>query len=375
MASQPDVDNDHGGAQLGDERVSAPQPRLSWDVGTAYDLFMSLDVLHNPGHFGLRASWAAGVRSRLSAEERKTLEDAEKVIHVPFHWIYTLPEPKDATSVLWALRQLPAEERLPKLTWLSDLPGDVGQILKRVKQRGDWDEADVDTIKACFQESEKRKEKIKELEDILAVWIDAAAFGERFLVALQSYYQAFFAEEERHIAPALKSAQERARELAEQLSLVELLEQLSQGLHIPHLLSASELVLVPSYWITPLVIANKLDETRAIMIFGARPANESLVPGEVVPDALLRMLKAIADPTRLRILRYLAHEQLTQSEISRYLRLRAPTVTHHLNALRLAGLVHLTLDAHTEKRYAARLEAVRSMLSLLDEFLQTEDED
>jgi DNA-binding transcriptional ArsR family regulator len=356
------------------ERGGDPQPRLVWELGTAYDLFLSLDVLHNPGHFGLRASWAAGVRSRLSIEERKTLEEAGKLIHLPFRWIYTLPEPRDAASVLWALRQMPAEDRLTNLSWLSNLSDEAKPVLQQIKSRGSWDEADVEIIKRGFRKDKKGKATIRQLDDLLELWTDAAAFGERYLAALQSYFQAFFAEEERHIAPALKSAQERAQDLAEELPLDKVLEQLSQGLHIPQLLNASELVLVPSYWITPLVIPEILDATRAVMVFGARPANESLVPGEVVPDALLRTLKAIADPTRLRILRYLAHENLTPSEISRHLRLRAPTVTHHLNTLRLAGLVHLTLDAHTEKRYAARLEAVQGMFSLLDEFLQAEDE-
>ena len=34
-------------------------PTLLWDIGTAYDMFISLDVLHNPDKFGLRGAWAA----------------------------------------------------------------------------------------------------------------------------------------------------------------------------------------------------------------------------------------------------------------------------------------------------------------------------
>jgi hypothetical protein len=39
-----------------------PGPRLHWDYGTAYDLFVSLMVLHKPSKFGLRGAWAKGVR-------------------------------------------------------------------------------------------------------------------------------------------------------------------------------------------------------------------------------------------------------------------------------------------------------------------------
>jgi DNA-binding transcriptional ArsR family regulator len=90
---------------------------------------------------------------------------------------------------------------------------------------------------------------------------------------------------------------------------------------------------------------------------------------------LLRALKALADPTRLRILRYLSHEALTPSELSRRLRLRAPTVIHHLSALRLAGLVHLTLESETEKRYTIRPEGVDLSCALLKKFLEAGQEE
>jgi DNA-binding transcriptional ArsR family regulator/uncharacterized protein (DUF2267 family) len=362
-------------ATLGDVGESQSKPSLEWDRGTAYDLFVSLEVLHHPGYFGLRASWAAGVRSRLSVEERKVLEDADKAIRIPLHWVYTLPEPKNGASALWALRQLPPEQRLSRLSLGPHISEQVRGVLQRISERGAWDADDQEEVrKALFHMKEDRVSS-KEIETVLKLWVDPADFGERYLAALQTYYQAFFAEEEQHIAPVLQEALKQAQELAEYLSLEDLLERLSQGLHFPELISLPKWVFVPSYWITPLVLADKLSSDRAFMIYGARPVNESLVPGEVVPDALLRAFKAVADPTRLRILRYLVHEQITPTEISRRLRLRAPTVSHHLNALRLAGLVHLTLESQAERRYTARLEAIREMYSLLDEFLAGEDED
>jgi hypothetical protein len=78
-------------------------------------------------------------------------------------------------------------------------------------------------------------------------------------------------------------------------------------------------------------------------------------------------------PNRLRILRYLAAEPLTPAQLSRCLRLRAPTVTHHLRILRLAGLVQLTLGEGKEEvkePYAARSEAVAAAFSSLKSFLE-----
>jgi DNA-binding transcriptional ArsR family regulator len=90
----------------------------------------------------------------------------------------------------------------------------------------------------------------------------------------------------------------------------------------------------------------------------------------MVPDALLRALKALSDPTRLKILHYLSQEPLSPAALSRKLRLRAPTVTHHLQTLRLAGLVQVTLSEGKEKKsFATRAESVKATCAALEAFL------
>jgi DNA-binding transcriptional ArsR family regulator len=205
----------------------------------------------------------------------------------------------------------------------------------------------------------------------LALWAKAEEFGERYLEALRAFWDVFFAEEEERIAPALQRAVDRSQELAELLTLPQLLEQLSQGLHFDIPPEPARLVLVPSFWCTPLVYLGHVGKDRELLLFGARPADASLVPGEAVPDGILRALKALSDPTRLRILRYLAQEPLSPAELSRRLRLRAPTVTHHLKILRLAGLVNMWLgEGGVTKTYAARLEAIASTFDSLQGFLK-----
>jgi DNA-binding transcriptional ArsR family regulator len=346
-------------------------PQLLWDWGTAYDLFMSLSVLHNPADFGVRPAWAAGVRARLPAAAREMLEQSHLLIDVPVHWIHTLPQPKDALGVLWALGQVPPADRLLLLTHPLEAECEIVQTLKRVIEREKWDEGDRDALRtALLHCEEKKKLSSEEMTQVLDWCVQPLGFGERYLEALRAYQDVFFAEEEKRIQPALEEALARAQELAGRLALPDLLEELSQGLRFEELPGMSELVLAPSYWSTPLVLLGHVSEERALWLFGARPADASLVPGEAVPDAMLRALKALSDPTRLRILRYLSEEPMTPAQLARRLRLRAPTVTHHLRALRLAGLVQLTLGEGKEaKRYAARTEAVQSTFSSLEGFL------
>jgi DNA-binding transcriptional ArsR family regulator len=349
-------------------------PRLLWDSGTAYDLFMSLVVLHKPSDFGVRGAWTAGVRARIPEQERNTLEQSLSVSHVPLHWIHTLPDPKDSITVLWALGNLPPAERLPALALGPDEPEQAAEVLRNVALRQAWEEKDREALRSAYVCENEPPPSAQKLETVLGCWARAEEYGERFLIALRAYHEVFFAEEERRIRPALESALARAQRLAGELAFPDLLEELSQGLRLTEPADVAEWVLVPSYWSTPLVLMGRASRERAIWLFGARPPDASLVPGEAVPDAMLRALKALSDPTRLRIMRYLSDEPLTPAELARRLRLRAPTVTHHLQALRLAGLVQLTLGEHKDdRRYAARPEAIASTCALLEGFMESRD--
>lgn len=356
--------------QVPDKTGSSAAPKMIWDIGTAYDFFLSLEVLHNPEEYGLRPSWAAGVRSRLPAEERKLLEDMQHFLWVPVHWIYTLPAPKDASTAIWGLRQIPPAQRPLTLTNPCELTPEISQMLNKVVENRAWEPQDLDLCKHVFEKYEKGH-IVKDLHTYLDWWSRPDELGELFLSALESYYQAFFEEEEKRIAPVLSEGLAEAQELAKRMPLTDLLTELSQGVHFEQQLDIHEIVLIPGYWNTPLVLFPTIGEGQMAFMFGVRPADMSLMPGEPVPDILLRGLKALADPTRLRILHYLEIEFLTPAQLSRKLRLRAPTVTHHLTALRMAGLVHVTLEGGGEKQYAARLEAIQSMCGALENYLKS----
>jgi len=354
--------------------TTANDLQIEWDLGTAYDFFISLIVLHEPEKYGLRGSWAAGVRSRLPATERDLLQQARTLIW-PMRWVYTLPAPKDARVALEALRALSPVDRLFAL--MPAAPEAVVQFLARVAERRSWDEGDLRALVALMQEGDWEKHPPaavrKDALDILALWAKPERSGDGILSALECYYEAFFAEEEARIRPMLEAALRRAQALAEQRPQAALLEELSQGVRLAETWEGKSLVVGPSFWATPLVILARLENDKTLFMFGARPADASLIPGEMVPDALYQALKALADPTRLRILRYLSDEPLAPAELARRLRLRSPTVIHHLDALRLARLVIVTLAAEG-KRYAIRPDAVAAVCDLLAGFLEGREE-
>ena len=123
---------------------AATRTRIQWDIGTAYDLFVSLRALHDPDTFGVRASWAAGVRSRLSTAQRTVLEDAQDLLFPPIAWLYRLPSPKDAATALWSLGQIPAVERLPELALNADQSPEYAVLLKDIAVRRSWNDQDLE---------------------------------------------------------------------------------------------------------------------------------------------------------------------------------------------------------------------------------------
>lgn len=349
------------------------QPHILWDRGSAYDLFASLLILHHPDEFGLRPSWAAGVRSRLPIPMRDVLERSQRFLRVPLAWVHDLPEPKDAATALTALRALPPAERLPALVFVGKT--DQQSVAYRRfllslagKQRM--------TAKIEAQIKDHHRYASNLTRDILRAtfeaWSEREKFGEDLLLALDAYVTNFFHEEEIRIIPAQIKALEEAQTLTQKNDLLTVLEELSAGVRMDWVEEVVNLILAPSFWAAPFVIYDRLDDDMGIILFGARPEGMALVPGELVPDELLNALKALADPTRLRILYYLREEPCTLSELARVLRLRPPTVIHHLHNLRSAGLVRVTVSPKTERRYALRLNGLDATIQQLKTFLSGE---
>lgn len=61
---------------------------------------------------------------------------------------------------------------------------------------------------------------------------------------------------------------------------------------------------------------------------------------------LITILKALADPTRIKILKMLEHRELCVCEIHAALHLAQPTISKHLKILEVAGLVDKRKEAH-----------------------------
>ena len=125
---------------------------ISGKFGTAYDFFISLYVLTQPDRFGLRPSWAAGVRSRLPLEQRKFLEETLDIIPVPFGWLNQPDwQPKDAATALAVMAAMPASERLPALLSGRNSSPSARQAAERIQQVRSYTSEDLEDLRGFFQ--------------------------------------------------------------------------------------------------------------------------------------------------------------------------------------------------------------------------------
>ena len=345
--------------------------KIQWDIGTAYDLFVSLRALHDPDVFGVRASWAAGVRSRLPAEHRQTLDLAIRQISPPLFFVHGLPAPKNAATVLDTLKKMPPSRVLEALSFQYQTPAALKETLLNAHPGHKWTPAEKQILLEDVRLPEQQTQSAY-LDGLQQTWSDREAFGIKFIKALEAFIDNFFAEEEQRILPVLKNGLSHAQMRAGSLALPALLEELSNGVRMEKLDSYSRIVLAPSFWGSPYLFVEKLNVDTLMIVFGARPDSMAVIPGDIVPDALIRSLKALSDSTRLRILRYLAQSPRTAAELSRALRLRPPTVLHHLNQLRMAGMVQILLSEEGERQFSPRYDGFENTVDLLKQFVQGE---
>ncbi|WDL96735.1 DUF2087 domain-containing protein [Alicyclobacillus sp. ALC3] len=81
-------------------------------------------------------------------------------------------------------------------------------------------------------------------------------------------------------------------------------------------------------------------------------------------QVLIQLLKALADESRIRILGILADHEASVDDLSAYLGIKPPTVSHHLGRLRDLGLVTMRAEGNVHF-YKFEPESLRRLNRLL----------
>jgi DNA-binding transcriptional ArsR family regulator len=251
----------------------------------------------------------------------------------------------------------------------SDTASELIEVFKGITLRQSWSPAELEVIRTLLQRKGKFLFKPHELPNLCNALAHAAEFGEAFCDALKTYHEVFFAEEEQRLGAALAAGLAEAQQLSGGHDLDDLLTTLSRGVHFSDLNHMERVIVAPSYWANPLVFYRHIQPDQALLLFGSRPEGLGVSAGESAPSHLVFVLKAVADSSRLVILRALTEGPQTPGQLARRLRLRPPTVIHHLNTLRLAGLVEITLQSETERAYTLHRAALAKTMDILSDYL------
>jgi DNA-binding transcriptional ArsR family regulator len=348
---------------------------LEWDYGTAYEVLYSLHTILRPKDHGIPAPWAAGVRKRLSPQSQADLKTFFSqpfgyVAYSPLHLVLQMDQPKTVDRFLERMEAIPDDEfsRRTHIPIVSD--ENLQRLINKGVNRKPINDADVEEYRHLIVQGGRVPPTAAEVRRYFADVADSANTKRRWLALLREYQAVFFAEEEKRARPVLEKMLEQAQKMSRTTPVPELIEKLSNGVTVSPDLDLKRLVLVPSIWLHPFAVRFELADRELFITWGAHPPGYHLVPGETVPEDALLVLRALADPTRLRLLRLLAAEPRSPQSLAIELKLSLPTVSHHLRELRVAGLVRWEIaDKGRESRYTVRWQSAERAFHQLEEFV------
>jgi DNA-binding transcriptional ArsR family regulator len=303
--------------------------RIDW--GSAYELVVSLMAFTEKQHhktLDVGTAWVKAVEQQIGTDAARKFTGLRKAgfeaaSHVIMALIYQCPGDRSAESFLEWLRNLS--------------PGELYEALA--------------------------KHPTPETAEYL---LHASEYRARWLGWLDEWRELYFRNVPNGVLDRLAHTAAEMKQLCGQRTPEEVVALATKGLRIRPIEELREIVLVPQYHFAPWNL---------IHVFGS--VRMHLFPVDLGPDSpdvpapsLLRLTKALADESRLRILRFIAQQPRTFKEIVRFSGLTKGTVHHHLVALRAAGLVWVNIqDAQHADTYEINLAAIDALSEQVRQFL------
>jgi DNA-binding transcriptional ArsR family regulator len=320
------------GPAVRDYRGTGAAYRLEWDVRPVYDFLISLSD-DAGGTDDLPAAdrrWLADARAALPERIRKDRDEllgSELCIQVA-DLVVDRPEAVDADGFIAALERLPTREVVRYLEGESVRDPEVSALIDRA----------LAGEEAAFTELGPKLGE-HNLAQRLAILRDPEPVVERLVGVFRAWREPFATIEPRVRAMIQHDFEARAGDIAS-LPPTELIEKTTGGLRWLPEPGINRVILAPSYFARPFNYLFSHADWRVYAYPIADAAIDAADPFEP-PPAVVRLHRALGDPSRLRILRLLADGDKYLTELAGAMELSKPTVKHHMALLRAAGLVTL----------------------------------
>lgn len=147
------------------------------------------------------------------------------------------------------------------------------------------------------------------------------------------------------------------------------LPDLNPALRYPEIGAAIQSgTLFVNYWLEPFGFSDTFALLPGQLYLSFAEPGKIYENFKVYSQTLAGQVQALADPTRLIILRLIRALSMTNTDMAAYLGLSRPTVSIHAKILREAGLIHSWEDGRIT-RHEIISDAVRKLFHELEEFL------
>ncbi|MBT2287905.1 helix-turn-helix transcriptional regulator [Paenibacillus albidus] len=187
-----------------------------------------------------------------------------------------------------------------------------------------------------------------------------------YIPLLRLWHEQYFRHVEQKILPLLIEDASEKKMLESKMEKVALIEYASGGVVIEDLPNLETIVLLPTVHNRPI---NTYCFYKTMVII-QYPVDVPLDDEDEPPTVLLRMTKALSDPTRLRLLRYVAHEPKTLWEMQSELNQSREMLMHHLMILRVAGLLRIHLQGENNERFSIRPDGASELQLFLESYIR-----
>lgn len=145
------------------------------------------------------------------------------------------------------------------------------------------------------------------------------------------------------------------------------IEAATNGYRLPMDPDLERVVMVPSYVFRPWLLSLEPVDGEQVLIYPVADESIELDPDRPSPQ-LLRLVKALSDEGRLRLVRRLGRTDLSLAEAAEVLGVSKPTAHHHLALLRQAGVISVQLLGR-ESSYSLRADPAEYTQRLLARYL------
>jgi DNA-binding transcriptional ArsR family regulator len=347
-----------------------PEPlSLQVDTCPAYEFVLSLAVWSDArgrASYEVDAGWFDAIRAQASPELLADIEAFAQ--HCDMVWahlispVYECPPPRDVPTFLAYLKTLdPMEVKLRLLGYyVRYFRRATPPAVVAAAAAGDH-AAQRQFLQTSYPDDATWQAALAHLLPLTPAEITSRLMG-----MLERWYQEVFRAQEPRLLSILERDAEATRGLSPALSVERLIETVTNGWEYVPEPGIRHVLLIPSVVIRPIVHTFDHHEVKII----AYPVSDEsmMAEGDMPPPRLVRILKALGDESRLRILRRLSTDPSTLQQLATHFGVSKTLMHHHIATLRKAGLIQVREG--TSQVYALRHDTLAALGPLLSKYLE-----